>query len=137
MPITVGDGCLVVFADRCITTWFSTGQANPLPDFRMHDISNGFVLIGVNPNLTPILTPLLAHEGGICETKSATGAKIAANSTTHKITIANTSGTLLAALTTLITALGTLTVNTGTGVITPTSVTAIQVALTELQALMY
>lgn len=149
MPIEIGDQCLVVFSDRCNDAWFTTGEANPLPSTRMHDISDGFVLVGLNPlapdGTSSLKTSLLADgsEGGICETEASApqnGAKIVLNPTTHKISIANGAAgvnSLLAALTTLITALNTLTVNTGTGLITPASVAAINAAQTALNALLY
>jgi phage baseplate assembly protein gpV len=54
-PVKAGDECLVVFASRCIDGWWqSSGQAVP-PEFRMHDLSDGFVLVGARsqPKLMP------------------------------------------------------------------------------------
>lgn len=108
MPIKKNDECIVVFSDRCIENWFSTGQPNPLPSLRMHDISDGFVFVGLNSMANPLLTPLNANEGGICDTKNALGAKVAVNSTTHKITIANATQDLATILGNLVIALGVL-----------------------------
>jgi hypothetical protein len=45
-PITEGDECLVIFADRCIDAWWqSGGVAEPLEP-RMHNLSDGFALVG-------------------------------------------------------------------------------------------
>lgn len=45
-PVTAGDECLVIFASRCIDGWWqSGGQARPL-EMRMHDLSDGFVMVG-------------------------------------------------------------------------------------------
>lgn len=45
-PIQLGDECLVVFASRCIDTWWSTSSKGPQSDLRLHDLSDGFALIG-------------------------------------------------------------------------------------------
>ena len=105
MPVTIGDECLVVFSDKCIDAWFSTGQPNPLPSVRVHNISDGFVLVGLNSLANKILTPLLANEGGVCETKNAFGAKVAVNSATSLITLQNGTQNLFTALTDLTTSL--------------------------------
>jgi len=55
-PIKPGDECLVVFASRCIDGWWAYGcppdsngkpQTQEQAEFRMHDLSDGFVLPGV------------------------------------------------------------------------------------------
>lgn len=47
MPVTVGDECLVVFADMCIDSWYqSGGTKNTQIDNRRHDLSDGFAIIG-------------------------------------------------------------------------------------------
>ena len=46
-PIKPGDECLVVFASRCIDGWWYFGGCQPQPEYRMHDLSDGFALIGV------------------------------------------------------------------------------------------
>lgn len=49
-PVKPGDECLVVFADRCIDAWWQSGAANgsqPQAEMRMHDLSDGFVFVGV------------------------------------------------------------------------------------------
>jgi len=45
-PVKAGDECLVVFASRCIDTWWQSGGTGVQADFRMHDLSDGFVLVG-------------------------------------------------------------------------------------------
>lgn len=85
LPITPGDECLVVFADSSIDAWFSYGgQQTPL-DARKHDLSDGFALVGLNSQAKPLVTPLLALEGGI----AGTLAKVAVNKATQMITVAN------------------------------------------------
>jgi hypothetical protein len=45
-PIAEGDECLVVFASRCIDAWYTSGGVQTQAEFRMHDLSDGFVLPG-------------------------------------------------------------------------------------------
>lgn len=45
-PIVVGDECLVIFASREIDGWWQSGQISPPSDLRMHDLSDGFALVG-------------------------------------------------------------------------------------------
>ncbi len=45
-PVAEGDECLVVFASRCIDAWFASGGVQPQAELRMHDLSDGFVLLG-------------------------------------------------------------------------------------------
>jgi phage baseplate assembly protein gpV len=46
-PVTQGDECLVVFADRCIDSWWDLGGVQVQAEVRMHDLSDGFAFIGV------------------------------------------------------------------------------------------
>lgn len=54
-PVSKGDECLIIFSSRTIDGWWyngaqdSNGNAQPKPqlDDRMHDLSDGFVLVGV------------------------------------------------------------------------------------------
>lgn len=54
-----GDECLVSFAQRCIDSWWQNGGVQPMSEFRMHDISDGFVIPGFRslPNVPAIPTP--------------------------------------------------------------------------------
>lgn len=140
-PISVGDECMVVFSDRCIDAWFDNGQPVPLPSLRLHDINDGFVLVGLNSLKNKLLTPLLTDEGGVCETDNAFGAKLVINSSTSKVSIKNgtqslavTLTALITALTALMTALNALVVNTGTGMITPGTATAFAAVQTQITA---
>lgn len=45
-PVAKGDECLVVFAMRCIDAWWYSGGIQPQVEFRMHDPSDGFVILG-------------------------------------------------------------------------------------------
>ena len=41
-----GDQCMVIFADCCIDGWFDTGSPVVPPSRRMHDLADGFALVG-------------------------------------------------------------------------------------------
>lgn len=45
-PVAAGDECLMVFASRCIDQWWNSGAVSIQAEFRMHDISDGFALVG-------------------------------------------------------------------------------------------
>lgn len=60
MPVSPGDLCLVMFNDRDIDTWFSTGN-NVVPNSqRTHDLSDGMVLVGFR-NLAQAITDYYAY----------------------------------------------------------------------------
>ena len=44
-PIKKGDECLVVFSSRAIDFWWQSGGVQPPAETRMHDLSDGFVLL--------------------------------------------------------------------------------------------
>ena len=46
-PINKGDECLLIFAERCIDSWFETGRPSEPADFRQHDLSDAFAIVGV------------------------------------------------------------------------------------------
>ncbi len=45
-PIAPGDECLVVFASRAIDGWWQQGHIQAPTSSRMHDLSDGFALVG-------------------------------------------------------------------------------------------
>lgn len=45
-PVAAGDTCLVLFNDRDIDTWFSTGNVAAPNTQRTHDLSDGLALVG-------------------------------------------------------------------------------------------
>lgn len=53
-PISKGDECVVMFNDRSIDAWFESGQKQAPTSIRMHDISDGFALIGIS-NMNTLL----------------------------------------------------------------------------------
>lgn len=44
-PIAAGDEVLVVFASRCIDTWWQSGGVGVQAEVRMHDLSDGFAVL--------------------------------------------------------------------------------------------
>lgn len=45
-PVKKDDECLLVFASRCIDSWWQQGGIQPPAEFRMHDLSDGFAILG-------------------------------------------------------------------------------------------
>lgn len=48
-PIQKGDSCILFFNDRDIDNWYVSGNAHTPNSYRMHDINDGLVLVGFNP----------------------------------------------------------------------------------------
>lgn len=48
-PIAVGDYCLILINERCFDRWYAGEDGKPPLEFRMHDYSDGFALVGINP----------------------------------------------------------------------------------------
>lgn len=46
-PITAGDSCIVLFNDRDIDNWFSSGQTMPPRTERKHSFSDAIAIVGV------------------------------------------------------------------------------------------
>jgi len=46
-PIKKGDECLILFNDRQIDNWFNSGGIQPFNILRLHDLSDGFALVGI------------------------------------------------------------------------------------------
>lgn len=44
-PIVAGDEVLVVFASRCIDSWWQSGGVGVQAEVRMHDLSDGFAVL--------------------------------------------------------------------------------------------
>ncbi len=63
-PIAVGDYCLLVFAERCFDAWWAGVDDVEAPEFRMHDYSDGFAIVGINPNGSSITIPDVITEVG-------------------------------------------------------------------------
>lgn len=48
-PIAAGNYCLLLINERCFDRWYAGDDGQPPLEFRMHDYSDGFALVGVNP----------------------------------------------------------------------------------------
>lgn len=130
LPVQPGDECLLVFADFNIDAWYVAGGQQTPPDARQHNISDAFAFVGPNSLANPLLTALLATEGGL----AAALAKVAINPLTNLITIANGPlpanklGGILALLFTTLAADPSL---------SPASQAALTAAVAQLAALLY
>lgn len=77
-PIKADDECLVIFASRNIDSWWQNGGVQPPARFRMHDLSDGFVLPGARSqaNLLPNYDAAklqLRNEAGDCLIEMSAG----------------------------------------------------------------
>lgn len=69
-PVAVDDECLVVFSSRMVDAWWTSGnRSNIQPELRMHDLSDGFAIVGVRSlprKLAAVSTTAvqLRHEDG-------------------------------------------------------------------------
>lgn len=58
-PLSAGDEGLIVISSRCIDGWWELGGSQPQLELRMHDLSDGFFIPGIEskPNVTPLISP--------------------------------------------------------------------------------
>ena len=56
MPVAAGDSCIVLFNDRDLDPWWSTGSTGVLPNdlSRVHSLADGMALVGIRPKTNPI-----------------------------------------------------------------------------------
>jgi len=54
LPIKKGDYCLVLFSDRDIDIWWTTGNEVAPNTKRKHSLSDGFALVGINTKISPL-----------------------------------------------------------------------------------
>lgn len=69
LPIVPGDNCIVLFNDRDIDSWSTSGDGNFPVTSRVHDINDAFALVGIRPLTNSIANYLangirLSHGGG-------------------------------------------------------------------------
>lgn len=88
-PVQPGDECLVVFADRCIDSWWQQGGIQPPAEFRMHDLSDGFVFVGFR-SLPNVVTDMSMTSAEIRSLGGET--RIALNPTGQTVEIAAPGG---------------------------------------------
>lgn len=83
-PVAAGDECLVVFAARCIDSWWQSGGVQVPFEPRVHDLSDGFAFVGFFSQATKIS----GVSTGSVQLRSNDGAtSIDLNPTTQKVTI--------------------------------------------------
>jgi len=46
LPISPGDDCLVIFGDNCMDAWWQSGGVQNQAEYRRHDLSDGFAVVG-------------------------------------------------------------------------------------------
>lgn len=89
-PVKPGDECLIVFSCRAIDLWWQSGGVQPPAETRMHDLSDGFVIVG--PFSQPKTIPDVSTS--CVELRSADRqARISIDPTSHAVQVV-TSGTL-------------------------------------------
>jgi hypothetical protein len=133
-PITKGDECVVLFSDRNIDNWLKKGGQEAPADFRCHSLSDGIVLVGLNP-LTNSDVTYVDQEAGL---KMGT-AKVAIKN--NLVDVSNATYNLLTVLSALIDA---LTAWTSTNAVpgnpvapSPASIVALNLIKTQLAGLLY
>ena len=128
-PIAAGDPCLLIFVDRDISVWLQTGEQAVPATQSLHDYSDVIALVGPSP-LTAGLPSPSSGETALLDGAGTTKLGIQGG----KLTIQNSTQSLLGVLQTLIEGIQGLTVN-GTPVVDSTGKVAS--ALIDLAALLY
>jgi hypothetical protein len=68
-PVKEGDECLVHISSRAIDGWWQSGGIQKQPEYRMHDLSDGFAQVGVRSlpnaiqNISSTATQLRSEDG--------------------------------------------------------------------------
>lgn len=102
-PVAAGDEALVVFSSRTIDAWWAYGGIQHQPELRMHDLSDGFVFVGLRSqvrllsNISTNTTQLRSDDGssyvevaGAAVTIHATTVNVACNNATVNATVSAT-----------------------------------------------
>jgi len=63
-PIAVGDYALMIFAERSFDRWYAGSDGVRPPELRMHDYSDGFAIVGINPASKAIEIPTVIKQVG-------------------------------------------------------------------------
>lgn len=146
-PVAEGDQCIVLFSDRRLDEWFRTGEEAVPGDARMHDLSDGIALVGINALNSSLPTyptdkVVLSYQGSKFEL-TATGYNVIGTGGAEidldtLVGIKNNATSLLICLTNLITALESLTVTVtgGTGVVSAATVAALTAVQNTLNTLL-
>ncbi len=129
IPVKEGDSCLVLFNDRDIGSWFSTGSASKPETLRTHSLADGLVLVGFRNLQNPVED---FSEDAVELRNDDEGSKISLD---DKVGISNESTSLKTALDSLMTALLAW-VNTGGTTPNPATVLALTNVKTTLDSLL-
>lgn len=128
-PVKKGDECLLCFNDRDLDAWFETGGAAVPNSPRAHSLSDAMAFVGLSSKATPIedfatdAVELRFSEGKIGVTEDG------------KIIVTKSGASLKDAMDALFTALVGW-VNTGGSTPNPATITAINAAKTQVDALL-
>jgi hypothetical protein len=128
-PITAGDQCLLVFSDRNIDAWFTTGGEGVPYDARFHDLSDGIALVGLD-SLTSTLAAYKTDEAVM----DYLGAQFSLKG--GKLAVANVTTDLLTAIELLIDTVSAVTTATGTP-LSGASIAALAAVKATFEALLY
>ncbi len=144
-PISAGDQCLVLFSDRRIDEWYQNGSESAPGDPRLHDLSDGIALVGINAlNSTLAPTPtdrVILSYGGSQFELTATGWNFVGTGSAEIdlsgaiVTIKNNVTTLLTLMNQLITVIEAIQV-TGPLPLTPASIAALEAQKLQLATLL-
>ena len=47
-PVKAGDECILMFSERAIDNWHVAGGTQPPAEYRLHDLSDGMAIVGLN-----------------------------------------------------------------------------------------
>ena len=128
-PITVGDDCIVLFCDRDLDAWYLSGNEGPPLTSRLHHLSDGIILVGLNS----LVSPMQPYVDGQVSLFNGVGAEI--DLTAQIVTIKNSTTTLLTVLNDLITAIEAIQV-VGDLALTAPSIAALEAIRVELATLL-
>ncbi len=70
-PVAAGDECLLFFAERSIDNWWDRGGTQLPSEYRIHDLSDGFALVGV-ASKPRFLSPGVGATGAELRTRDGT-----------------------------------------------------------------
>lgn len=126
-PIVPGDKCVILFNDRDMDLWVTSGQINVPNTNRMHDLSDGIALVGIYTQPAVLqdynqLGPQLNNNGTLIALED-------------KIRLETSVMTLLNALLQLTTAIKSI-VTSGGQTLNPASITAVQNAENSLRSVL-
>lgn len=147
-PIEKGDTAIVLFADRNIDNWFTSGGVQVPADGRLHSLSDAIAIVGLNSLANPLSTALGHTEAGIGLAGEL--CKIAIDKRVGMVTIKSNTMSLVTLLRDLIAALQSLTTGlngltcaapgnpiTGAAALVTAITTQISSVTTELNMLLY